>query len=265
MAIMNINFTSRCLAMKTSVWVAYPTPTLGEMMQRKDKYDPEKRWPVVYMLHGAGGDGFEWIQRADMEHLCCQYGFIAVMPDAALSCYNDTPYGAKYYTYISEELPAMIEATFHASTDARDRYIMGYSMGGFGAVKIGLMNPDRYCKIASLSGCMDMAGFINVFENGSIFTIHTSLSDWPDMKDGDNDMLALLDKAAARKAAGKYVPPMYHTIGKQDFIYTFSQEWRKKAQSLGLDFTYTEGDGVHDFSYWNGRIINEIMPFFFGK
>ena len=51
MAIMNINFTSRCLAMKTSVWVAYPTPTLGEMMQRKDKYDPEKRWPVVYMLH----------------------------------------------------------------------------------------------------------------------------------------------------------------------------------------------------------------------
>ena len=154
MAIMNINFTSRCLAMKTSVWVAYPTPTLGEMMQRKDKYDPEKRWPVVYMLHGAGGDGFEWIQRADMEQLCCQYGFIAVMPDAALSCYNDTPYGAKYYTYISEELPAMIEATFHASTDARDRYIMGYSLGGFGAVKIGLMNPDRYCKIASLSGCI---------------------------------------------------------------------------------------------------------------
>ncbi|MFR3363400.1 MAG: hypothetical protein ACLTV1_01140 [Christensenellales bacterium] len=40
---------------------------------------------------------------------------------------------------------------------------------------------------------------------------------------------------------------------------------QKKAQSLGLDFTYTEGDGVHDFSYWNGRIINEIMPFFFGK
>lgn len=265
MAIMNINFTSRCLAMKTSVWVAHPTPTLGEMIQHKDKYDPEKRWPVVYMLHGAGGDGFEWIQRADMEQLCCQYGFIAVMPDAALSCYNDTPYGAKYYTYISEELPAMIEATFHASTDAKDRYIMGYSLGGFGAVKIGLMNPDRYCKIASLSGCMDMAGFINAFENGSIFTIHTSLSDWPDMKDGDNDMLALLDKAAARKAAGKYVPPMYHTIGKQDFIYAFSQEWRKKAQSLDLDFTYTEGDGVHDFSYWNGRIINEIMPFFFGK
>ena len=228
MAIMNINFTSRCLAMKTSVWVAYPTPTLGEMIQRKDKYDPEKRWPVVYMLHGAGGDGFEWIQRADMEQLCCQYGFIAVMPDAALSCYNDTPYGAKYYTYISEELPAMIEATFHASTDARDRYIMGYSMGGFGAVKIGLMNPDRYCKIASLSGCMDIAGFINAFENGSIFTIHTSLSDWPDMKDGDNDMLALLDKAAARKAAGKYVPPMYHTIGKQ---VSFMHSARNGAKS----------------------------------
>ena len=62
MAIMNINFTSRCLAMKTSVWVASHTTTLGEMMQRKNKYDPEKRWPAGYMLHGAGGEGLELIK-----------------------------------------------------------------------------------------------------------------------------------------------------------------------------------------------------------
>ncbi len=265
MAIMNINFTSRCLAAKTNLWVAYPTPTLNEMIRHKDKYDPEKSWPVVYMLHGAGGDGFEWIQRADVERLCCQYGFIAVMPDAQLSFYNDTPYGAKYYSYISQELPAMIESTFRASGKAEDRYIMGYSMGGFGAIKIGLMNPERYNRIASLSGCMDIAGFINAFENDSIFTIHTSLPDWPSIEGGDNDMMALLDRAAERKACGKRVPPMYHTIGRQDFIYSFSQEWRKKAQSLGLDFTYTEGDGMHDFSYWNERIASEVMPFFFGK
>ena len=78
-------------------------------------------------------------------------------------------------------------------------------------------------------------------------------------------MMAMLDRAAERKACGKRVPPMYHTIGRQDFIYSFSQEWRKKAQSLGLDFTYTEGDGMHDFSYWNERIASEVMPFFFGK
>ena len=265
MAIMSINFTSRCLASKTSLWAAYPTPTLNEMIQHRDKYEPEKLWPVVYMLHGAGGDGFEWIQRADIEQLCCRYGFIAVMPDAQLSFYNDTPYGAKYYSYISEELPAMIESTLHASHKAEDRYIMGYSMGGFGAVKIGLMNPDRYNKIASLSGCMDISGFINAFEGGSIFTIHTSLPDWPDIEGGSNDMTALLEEAARRRARGERVPPMYHTVGKHDFIYSFSQEWRKRAQSLGLDFTYTEGDGMHDFSYWNWRIASEVMPFFFGR
>ena len=84
MAIMNINFTSRCLTMKTSVWVAYPTPTLGEMIQHKDKYDPEKRWPVGYMVRGAGGDGVGWIQRAGMEPLCWQSGVCAVVPAAAL-------------------------------------------------------------------------------------------------------------------------------------------------------------------------------------
>lgn len=264
MAVMHMNFTSRSLTQKTDLWVVCPTPTLQDMIQRKDRYDREKQWPVVYMLHGAGGDGFEWIQRADIEALCCKYGFIAVLPNAELSFYNDTPDGRAYYKYIVEELPTMIEATFHASDKACDRYIMGYSMGGFGAVRCALLNPDRYNKVASLSGCMDIKGFITAFENNSIFTIHTMLPEWPDIEGGSNDMMDLLDKAEARKKQGLYVPPIYHTIGKQDFIYNFSQEWRKKAQAMDLDFTYTEGDGFHDFGYWNTRIDSEIMPFFFG-
>ena len=177
MAVIHMNFTSRSLTTKTDLYVVYPTPTLQDMIQHKDRYDPEKRWPVVYMLHGAGGDGFEWIQRADVEALCCKYGFIAVLPSVELGFYNNTPDGRAYYDYVTKELPAMVESTFHASDRAEDRYIMGYSMGGFGAVKIGWMNPERYHKIASLSGCMDVKGFITAFEGGSIFTIHTALAE----------------------------------------------------------------------------------------
>lgn len=263
MAVMHINFTSRALTRKTDLYVAFPTPTLQDMIQRKDRYDPEKRWPVVYMLHGAGGDGYEWIQRADIEALCCKYGFIAVMPSCELSFFNNTPDGRRYFDYVAQELPAMVEATFHASVKAEDRYIMGYSMGGFGAVKIGLTYPDRYRKIASLAGCMDISRFITDFERGSIFSIHGNLAGWPDTRGGENDMIALLEAAAARKAEGGYVPPIYHTIGKQDFIYAYSQEWRKKAQESGLDFVYTEGDGAHNFDYWAPRMDREIMPFFF--
>ena len=141
---------------------------------------------------------------------------------------------------------------------------MGYSMGGFGAVKIGLTNPHRYHKIASLSGCMDVAGFINGFESGSIFRIHRNLPGWPDIQGTENDMMHLLDLSIARKEQGGYVPAIYHTIGKQDFIYSFSQEWRKKAQSSCLDFLYTEDDGMHNFDYWNQKIRSEVLPFFFG-
>lgn len=265
LSVMHMNFTSRALTHKMDLWIVYPTPTFQDMIQHKDAYDPARQWPVVYMLHGAGGDGFEWVQRADVEAWCCKYGFIAVLPSCHLSFYNDTPDGRNFAAYVAWELPAMIEATFHASPAAKDRYIMGYSMGGFGAVRIGLCNPDRYRKIASLSGCMDVSGFINAFEGGSIFRIHGALAGWPDLQGGDNDSLALLEKAAARKARGEYVPPMYHTVGKQDFIYEYSQAWRKKAQALGLDFIYTEGEGIHDFSYWNPRIDQEVLPFFFGS
>lgn len=264
MAIMHMNLTSRSLTRKTDVYVGFPTPTLQDMIQHKDHYDPEKQWPVVYLLHGAGGDGFEWIQKADIEALCCQYGFIAVIPNGDLSFYCNTPDGRNYYSFIAEELPAIIESTFHASSRPEDRYIMGYSMGGFGAVKIGLTNPHRYHKIASLSGCMDVAGFINGFESGSIFRIHRNLPGWPDIQGTENDMMHLLDLSIARKERGGYVPAIYHTIGKQDFIYSFSQEWRKKAQSSCLDFLYTEDDGMHNFDYWNQKIRSEVLPFFFG-
>lgn len=263
MAVIHMNLTSRSLTAKTDVYVVYPTPTLQDMIQHKDKYDPEKRWPVVYMLHGAGGDGFEWLQRMDLEELCCRYGFIAVLPNAELSFYSNTPDGRNYYDFVAYELPAMIESTFHASSRWQDRYMMGYSMGGFGAVKIGLTNPGRYNKIASLAGCMDIAGFINAFEKGSIFNIHNNLPGWPQVEGTENDMLHLLDVALEQKAAGQRVPPMYHTIGLQDFIYVFSQQWRKKAQAMDLDFRYTEGDGMHNFDYWTPRIRDEVMPFFF--
>ena len=264
MAVIHMNFTSRALTAKTDLWVVCPTPTLQDMIQRKDGYDPEKRWPVVYMLHGAGGDGFEWIQRADIEELCCRWGFIAVLPNAELSFYNNTPDGRNYYDYVAKELPAMVEATFHASDRAEDRYIMGYSMGGFGAVKIGLTNPERYHKIASLAGCMGVEKFITDFERGSIFNIHNNLPEWPNVEGGENDMMALLEKAISRRDAGGRVPPMYHTIGRQDFIYAYSQDWRRRAQQSGLEFVYTEGDGMHNFEYWAPRIKEEVMPFFFG-
>ena len=65
MAILRINFTSRSLTAKTDVYVGFPTPTLQDMIQHRDSYDSTKQWPVVYLLHGAGGDGFEWINADD--------------------------------------------------------------------------------------------------------------------------------------------------------------------------------------------------------
>lgn len=234
LSVMHMNFTSRALTHKMDLWIVYPTPTLQDMIQHKDAYDPARQWPVVYMLHGAGGDGFEWIQRADVEAWCCKYGFIAVLPSCHLSFYNDTPDGRNFVAYVAWELPAMIEATFHASPAAKDRYIMGYSMGGFGAVRIGLCNPDRYRKIASLSGCMDVSGFINAFEGGSIFRIHGALAGWPDLQGGDNDSLALLEKAAARKARGEYVPPHVPYRRQAGFHLRIQPSLAQKSPGPGL-------------------------------
>ena len=112
MSVMHMNFTSRSLTQKMDLWVVYPTPTLQDMIQHKDAYDATRQWPVVYMLHGAGGDGFEWVQRADVEAWCCKYGFIAVMPSCQLSFYNDTP--QTFYTVREGEFTILMPEDAHA-------------------------------------------------------------------------------------------------------------------------------------------------------
>ena len=70
MSVMHMNFTSRSLTQKMDLWVVYPTPTLQDMIQHKDACDATRQWPVVYVLHGAGGDGVGWVQGAGVGGRC---------------------------------------------------------------------------------------------------------------------------------------------------------------------------------------------------
>ena len=66
------------------------------------------------------------------------------MPEGHHSFYSNMVYGGKYFTYLTEELPKVLAATFQISTRREDTFIAGLSMGGYGALMCGLRRPDRY-------------------------------------------------------------------------------------------------------------------------
>jgi S-formylglutathione hydrolase FrmB len=69
---------------------------------------------------------------------------VVVMPAVQRSFYADMNKGDKYWTFISEELPSLVEAWFPVSSGREDRFVAGLSMGGYGAFKLALRKPECF-------------------------------------------------------------------------------------------------------------------------
>ncbi len=160
------------------------------------------------------------------------------MPFVARSFYSDEKGGLAYYTYITKDLPAIMEELFHISDKAEDRFIGGNSMGGYGAIKIALREKGRYAAAFGLS---------------SVANIHN-----PRFKDitervfggevpADHDLQKLID--AHEKDEVK--PRLYMTVGKEDFMYQDNIDFDKFMQGKDYDYTFVETEGNHSWDLWD--------------
>ena len=101
---------------------------------------------VLYLLHALGENDSAYLRYADIERFAIDYNIAIIMPNADRSYYTDTAYGENYFTHISKEIPQYAKRFFHLSDKREDNYIAGFSMGGYGALKIGLSCCEQFHK-----------------------------------------------------------------------------------------------------------------------
>lgn len=132
-----------------------------------DGYNDEKKYPVLYLLHGLGGDYKTWNSKyglRDQADMKIKSGFavpmVIVMPDASgvdgdprgkWVGYN-TREGYDYESFFFDELIPEIEKRYSVYTDARHRAVSGLSMGGHGTVLFALARPEYFSSACPLSG-----------------------------------------------------------------------------------------------------------------
>jgi S-formylglutathione hydrolase FrmB len=119
-------------------------------------------YPAAYLLHGVDGNHLEYLHdgklQAVLDGLIASHRvppMIVVMPQGDTSWYVDSKEvggPGDYATAIGRELPAEIETRFRALPEPRGRAIGGFSMGGFGALRLAFAQPFRYAASASLAG-----------------------------------------------------------------------------------------------------------------
>ena len=240
----DFHFFSESLGIQTAAYVLLPE--YAQLAAR-----PGEPLPTLYLLHGLSDDHTIWLRNTRIAEFARKYRLAVVMPAVNRSFYTDMAHGAKYWTFVSEELPRVMEACFPLSEKREDRFAAGLSMGGYGAMKLGLLKPERYAAVAALSaplwlhtaldGHMDDPNFVR--ELGDIFGSREAL-----LKGEGN--LAL----AAERLAPADAPRIYACCGTADFLYEANEQFIK-AYGEKLAITYErEADAAHTWDYWNKAI-----------
>ncbi|MDI6850967.1 MAG: alpha/beta hydrolase-fold protein [bacterium] len=159
-------------------------------------FDTTKNYPVVLFLHGYGGNYLFWQSVEDIKGIL-DYMIssgkikpcIAVMPDAynvlGGSFYTNSEYQplansvfGRYEDYIINDVVGFIKTNY--PVDTSEIYLIGISMGGYGALKLGVKHPDTFKGCASHSGPIAFAQFLETIPGANVNMIQAVLSEWAD-------------------------------------------------------------------------------------
>lgn len=221
------------------------------------KYKKAKaNFPVVYLLHGYGGNYSNWIKRVPViDSLANAYQMIIVCPDAGFSSwYFDSPIDStyRYETFTATELPAYIDANYKTIAGKKGRAITGLSMGGHGALFLAIRHPQMFGACGSMSGALDVSYITNGYDVpkrlGDTTINRKYYVEW--------SVQTLLDKYRKEDSLSFIID-----CGLQDFIYLMSRNAHDKMVQLKIPHDYIERPGVHDWKYWNTAVRYQMLFF----
>jgi putative tributyrin esterase len=212
----------------------------------------------LLLLHGYSDDHSAWMRKSSIETHIRPYNAVVVMPDADHSFYTNMASGRRYYEFVAHELPEVIQGHFRLSESRERNFAAGLSMGGYGAFRMALGNPDRFAAAASLSGALDVARFDEPGESDEDWRKAVELI-WghsEPIKGSENDLLALVERLGASDAAR---PRLYQCCGDEDFLYDQNLVFLTRAKAAGVAVEYVEDPGcAHTWDYWDRRIQSAL-------
>lgn len=244
MALIRCDFFSDVLGLSTSMTVILPQATSSQIGMTGAVRDSAP--PVLYLLHGLSDDDTTWTRRTSIERYVAELGLAVVMPQVSRSFYADEVHGNRYWTFLSEELPASVGGFFKVSQRREDTFVAGLSMGGYGAMKWALRQPERFAAAASLSGALDVSRLLpgRTADDPlrSVFGDRSAVG-------ADDDLLQLLERA---DPGG--LPRLYVCCGTEDELNGDNRRFLDAAAATGVAVTSEIGPGGHDWDYWDHAI-----------
>ena len=191
---------------------------------------------VVVQLHGFGDDHQSWLTYSNIARHANAYRLLIVFPDGGSSGYlnyrsHERRGVQRYEDLIVDDLAASVASTFRIADGPWG--IGGLSMGGYGAMRLGMRYPDRFASIWAHSGSFaEMAGLEE-------FAASSDLS------------VARVAEALARRPER---PVISFDCGTGDFLLEANRAFHRYLDELGIAHQYREHPGGHEWDYWDRHV-----------
>ena len=242
----------------------YDSPGL-DMTRRITIYTPpgyetsKTSYPVLYLLHGAGGDEEAWNELGRtsqiMDNLIAQgkvEPMIVAMPNGNVSQQAAPGEGIRGYykpQFIEEgtmngsyegsfmDIVNFVESSYQVKSDKANRAVAGLSMGGFHSLHISRYYPNTF-------------DYVGLFSAAILPNQNVSSEVYSDI---DGTLKIQMENGYKLYWIG---------IGKTDFLYKNVTEYREKLDAMGMPYTYRESEGGHIWKNWR-VYLSEFGPLLF--
>lgn len=253
MAIIEVNFISKCLMRTVTFNAIIPVDKFGPQAENAE----QKPLKTLYLLHGIFGNYTDWVNGTRIQAWAEANDLAVIMPSGENRFYlDDEKSGELYGEFIGKELVEFTRKLFPLSDKREDTFIAGLSMGGYGAIRNGLKYAENFGCVIGLSAALVHDTWKDADNSAPIFTFRrnyyeTIFGEYNKVKGSDKDPKALLLKL---KEEGRPVPKMYLCCGTEDGLVTANRDFRDFLNENGVDLTYVEGPGKHDWVFWDTYI-----------
>lgn len=212
--------------------------------------------PIVILLHGVYGSHWTWAGMGKA-HTTLQFlleagevsPVILVMPSDGLwgdgSAYLKHN-GKDFEKWIVDEVPRLVSEVTGNASDA-PLFIAGLSMGGYGALRLGASYPERFTAFAGHSS-------ITCFSEMSLF-VEEPLNAYGDVDEVDSSVIAAMLRNKDR------LPPFRFDCGVDDLLLEGNRRLHGELRDAGIEFTYQEFPGSHEWPYWIEHIKDSFRFF----
>lgn len=216
----------------------------------------DKRFPVVYLLHGLTGHYNDWTDRTDVAQLATKYNVIIVTPEGGDGWYSDSPVlpQSRYESYLINELIPEIDRSYRTYPERKFRFLAGLSMGGYGAVKFGLKYPNLFAMVGSFSGAFGIAKWTEKKGGNSLIgrSIDSVFGPVGSEARRANDVFEILKNMKPERT--DVLPYIYISCGTEDSMIEENRALNKALVEKKIKHDYSTRSGGHDWVFWGGEV-----------